>query len=112
MGCGQTTDIDNLTCNFHVLCVLNFHLSYTLNEIQKWEGSRLAFFLLCKTILILLAYCCVKETSKAVSGQHFNFFSFVMKAFIIKVQYSMAVKKYIDGNYFYGSHNALLVSIT
>lgn len=38
-------------------------------------------------------------------------FFFVMKGLIIKVQYFMAVKKYVDGNYFYGSHNVLLVSI-
>lgn len=35
-----------------------------------------------------------------------------MKGLIIKVQYFMAVKKYADGNYFYGAHFALLVSVT
>lgn len=35
-----------------------------------------------------------------------------MKGLIIKVQYFIVVKKYIDGNYFYEAHIALLISVT
>jgi len=35
-----------------------------------------------------------------------------MKRLIIKMQYFMAVKIHIEGNYFYGAHVALLVFVT